>query len=74
MIKLKNGNNSLYKIEEKVRAMATSTGYSLTGQPLNAAIAQMISMSVMSVMEGIRALVEEQYTDEDFEKDLTLRS
>lgn len=42
-----------------------------TNQPINEALAQVIAVAVTT---GIRKALEEQYTDEDFEKDIGLKS
>lgn len=70
MIRLKGKDSSLYNIEAEVRNAAHSAAYSLTGSPLNTAIEQIVTQAVMA---GMRQLIKEQYTDEDFETDLGLR-
>ena len=42
-----------------------------TNRPINEALAQVIAVAVTT---GIRRALEEQYTDEDFEKDIGLKS
>lgn len=42
----------------------------MTNQPLNSALAQIIGAAVAA---GIRKAIEVQYTQDDFEKDLTLK-
>ena len=51
-------------------SLDNALGYGQAMGPVSNAVSQAIAMAVA---EGFKVLMENQYTDEDFERDLTLR-
>lgn len=72
MIGFKNGKDkALADIECVAHTAAQQMSYVLTGHPINSALSQMIAAAVVA---GIEEMLKQQYTYDDLDTDLGLKS
>lgn len=68
MIGFKEGRDrAIHLIEAEVETAAQIASMNLKGHQMNDALAKIIAAAVTA---GIKALVDQQYTDQDFENDV----
>ncbi len=66
-----NKEQMFWAIASEAQMAAKNASYCLTNQPMNEALAQIIGQAVAA---GFKKMMDEAYTDDDFEKDIGLKS
>lgn len=70
MIAFKDKHKAMFAIENAATMEAHSACLALTGQPLQSAVAQIVGQAVRA---GMEEAFKQMYSEEDFERDLTLK-